>query len=298
MRGYAEVSSDIELLRRKVSLARTAEAYGVGLREDGDEFVALCPFHAEDTPSFTIFTGKDHVERFQCFGCGAHGDVFDFVQGIKGVDLPEAIGILGGAKAGPNIKPRKVEARDIYAGITPLAPKGEIAAGRRLTLYNPKRAGTDMEWGAFAPSMVFPYRRQDGSLIGYVLRHELPGGRKETPMVMWVRLADGKECWSRFPFPKPRLLYRLDKLRDGQVIVVEGEKCCDALAARSGRNVVTWPGGTYGVSHTDWSPLAGRSVVIWPDADAPGVKTAEEIAAGLCRLDCTVKIMDVQGRAA
>ncbi|TKB30721.1 MAG: hypothetical protein E5W81_32455, partial [Mesorhizobium sp.] len=126
---------------------------------------------------FTIFKGKDHVQRFQCFGCGERGDVLDFVQGIKGVDLKEAISILGGGKAGPNIAPRKVEARDVYAGILPLFPEDEdkkIVAGRKVTLYNPKRAGTEREWGSFVPSMVFPYYRATGTLLGYVLRHDLP----------------------------------------------------------------------------------------------------------------------------
>ncbi|RJT42031.1 hypothetical protein D3227_04975 [Mesorhizobium waimense] len=285
------MANDVERIRREVSLPATAESFGVRLEEDGKERVACCPFHADNTASFTIFTGNDHVERFHCFGCGERGDVLDFVQGIKGVDLKEAIRILGGGKAGPNITPRKVEARDVYAGIVPLHPAGEIVVGRKVTLYNPKRADTDREWGSFAPSMVFPYSRADGSLIGYVLRHDLPDGGKETPMVMWVRLPNGKECWSRFPFPRPRPLYGLMSLRDGQVIVVEGEKCRDKLASASGRNVVTWPGGTYGINHVDWSPLAGRSAVIWPDDDEPGLKTAGEIAGLLTGLGCSVKMM-------
>jgi hypothetical protein len=285
------IMNDVERLRRDASLPATAESFGVKLEEDGDEWVACCPFHGDDTPSFTIFVGVDKVERFQCFGCGKRGDVMDFVQEIKGVDLKEAIRILGGGKAGPNVEPRKVEARDIYAGIVPLDPGGEIVAGRKVTLYNPTRAGTDREWGSFIPSMIFPYRRADGSLVGYVLRHDLPDGGKETPMVMWVRLPSGKECWSRFPFPKPRPLYGLADLRDGQVIVPEGEKCRDMLAYASGRNVVTWPGGTYGINHADWSPLAGRSVVIWHDDDAPGRQTANDIAVILHGLDCSIKIV-------
>lgn len=52
-------------------------------------------------------------------------------------------------------------------------------------------------------------------------------------------------CWARFPFSKPRPLYGLDMIRDAkQVIVVEGEKCRNALAKATGRTVVSWPGGT------------------------------------------------------
>lgn len=295
------MATDVDRLRRDVSLAAVASGYGVKLEKDGYEFIACCPFHAEDTPSFTIFRGKDGIERFHCFGCGGPGgkggDVLDFVRGIKGVNLPEAIRILGGGTAGPNIAPRVIaEPRDIYAGIEPLTPAGEIVAGRKVNLYNPKRAGTEREWGSFAPSMVFPYRRADGSLIAYVLRHELRDGGKETPMVMWARLPNGKEAWCRYPFPKPRTIYGLEDLGDArQVIVVEGEKCRDKLRRETGRTVVSWAGGTYGIRHTDWSPLAGRNVVIWPDADKPGLDTANEIAATLRDLGCTVRVIDVDG---
>lgn len=292
------MSWDIGELRVNVSLSDTAAQYGLKLERDGYEFVACCPFHAEDTPSFTIFTGKDHVQRFHCFGCGEHGDIVDFVEKIKGVGKAEAIKILGGGRAPDNVQPRKVEARDIYAGIVPLPPAGDIVAGRTVKLFNPKRAGTDMQWGSFAPSMVFPYRREDGSLIGYVLRRNLRDGGKETPMVMFCRLPDGTETWCRYPFPKPRPLYRLDQLRDGQVIIVEGEKCADFLAKATGRNFVSWAGGTYGVRHADWSPLAGRSVVIWPDADDPGLNTANEIATRLAALDCVVKVLEISGAMA
>lgn len=299
------MANDIDNLRRDVSLAATAQSYGVKLQKDGYEYVGCCPFHAEDTPSFTIFTGKDGVERFHCFGCGGPGgkggDVIDFVRGIKGVDLKEAIKILGGGEAGPNVAPRVIaEPRDIYAGIVPLAPPSEIVAGKKVTLYNPKRADDpDRAYGSFIPSMIFPYRKADGELIGYVLRHELRDGGKETPMVMFVRLPDGNECWCRYPFPKPRTLYGLEELGEArQVIVVEGEKCKDAHRKATGRTVVTWPGGTHGINHTDWKPLAGRNVVIWPDADAPGLETANEIAAILNDLGATPRILDVMGEVA
>jgi len=292
------MSSDVERLRRDASLPDTVASFGVKLEKDGGELVGCCPFHLEDTPSFTIFVGKDKVERFHCFGCGKRGDVMDFVQEIKGVGLREAIAILGGGAAGPNVQPRRIEARDVYAGIEPIDPPegAVIEVGKRVKLYNPKRKGDATEWGGFAPSMVFPYHRADGSLLGYVLRHNLPDGGKETPMVMAVRLPGGRECWSRFPFPKPRPLYGLDRLGEArQVIVVEGEKCRDALATATGRTVVSWAGGTQGVKHTDWTPLAGRNVVIWPDFDGPGLGTANEIAGIVAGIGGTPRILDVMG---
>jgi len=287
--------SDIDRLRAELSLSVVAIDCGVDLQKNGREFEGCCPFHQENTPSFTIFTGKDGIERFHCFGCNERGDLIDFVKLIKGVDTKGAIDILGGGRSVANVAPRRIaEPRDPYAGIELLVPRTGIAVGRSVRLYNPKRADDPARaWGDFTATMVFPYHHPDGQPLGYVLRRNIGDG-KETPMVCWVRLPDGTECWSRFPLPRPRPLYRVEKLRDGQVIVVEGEKCADAVVAASGRQAVSWAGGTHGVDHADWLPLAGRSVVIWPDADEPGLATAEKIAATLAGIGCTVKIARVE----
>lgn len=288
------MASDIDRLRMENPLSDVAADFGVSLEKDGHEFVACCPFHQEDTPSFTIFTGKDGVQRFQCFGCGERGDVLDFVQKIKGVDLKEAIKVLGGELTRANVTPQRIaEPVDIYAGIVPLPPAGEIEAGKRVKLWNPKRS----KFGTITPSMVFPYRAFDGSLIGYVLRHDFEDGGKETPMVMWCDVPWHGMAWCRYPFPKPRPLFGLERLADGkQVIIAEGEKCATVGASVTGRLFMSWAGGTYGIHHADWSPLAGRSVVIWPDADEPGIKTAGEIASILVGMGCTVKMIDVSGK--
>jgi hypothetical protein len=175
------VSSDVERLRRDMSLSSTAAQYGYKLSRNGQEFATCCPFHAEDTPSFTIFIGQDGVERFHCFGCGRKGDVLDFVREVKGVDLQGAIRILGiSDDIRPNVRPQQIQARNIYEGITPVPPPADLLqAGARIRLYNPKRKGERSEWGTFAPSMVFPYRHADGSLFGYVLRHDLPDGLRK-----------------------------------------------------------------------------------------------------------------------
>jgi len=59
----------------------------------GREYVALCPFHNEKTPSFTINEDKGF---FHCFGCGAHGDVIGFVMQTEGLAFPEAVERLAG----------------------------------------------------------------------------------------------------------------------------------------------------------------------------------------------------------
>ena len=60
----------------------------VMLKNKGREFSGLCPFHNEKSPSFTV---NDEKEFYHCFGCGAHGNVFDFVMRTEGLSFPEAI---------------------------------------------------------------------------------------------------------------------------------------------------------------------------------------------------------------
>ena len=59
--------------------------------------------------------------------------------------------------------------------------------------------------------------------------------------------------------------------------------------------VTTWAGGSNAIHHTDWSPLTGRRVVIWPDADDPGKKAAVELAARLHGKAASIKIVRPNG---
>ena len=58
------------------------------LKKAGKDFVGLCPFHSEKTPSFTVSPVK---QIYYCFGCGAGGDVFSFMMKYDGVGFSEAV---------------------------------------------------------------------------------------------------------------------------------------------------------------------------------------------------------------
>jgi len=79
--------SEIEEVRSRADIAEIVGAH-VRLRRAGRNFVGLCPFHNEKTPSFTV-----NLERgfFHCFGCGVGGTVFDFLMKIEGLSFPEAL---------------------------------------------------------------------------------------------------------------------------------------------------------------------------------------------------------------
>jgi DNA primase catalytic core len=82
---------DLAQLKKKSDLAAVAQARGLKLQRQGRDFIALCPFHQEQTPSFHITPAKN---LFHCFGCGAAGSVIDFVMRLDGIPFKEAVNKL------------------------------------------------------------------------------------------------------------------------------------------------------------------------------------------------------------
>ena len=70
------------------------------LIKSGSNYKALCPFHNEKTPSFTVNQDKN---SFNCFGCGVSGDIFSYVMEKYKIDFKEALKILAN-EAGVNLK--------------------------------------------------------------------------------------------------------------------------------------------------------------------------------------------------
>lgn len=76
-------------VKERVSCIDIAKEFGIHLTKKGNHYVALCPFHAEKTPSFVV-----HPEHFYCFGCNVGGDAIAFVsklQGLKPIDAAKSI---------------------------------------------------------------------------------------------------------------------------------------------------------------------------------------------------------------
>ena len=78
----------ISLIRSRVDLVRIVEESGVALRRTGKNFVGKCPFHQDDTPSFSVSPDN---QFYKCFGCGAGGTVFTYVEQREQMSFPEAV---------------------------------------------------------------------------------------------------------------------------------------------------------------------------------------------------------------
>ena len=79
--------SKIEEIRNSVSIVDVISEY-VQLRKRGKNFIGLCPFHTEKTPSFTVSEDK---QIFHCFGCHAGGNVYKFLMDYKKISFIEAV---------------------------------------------------------------------------------------------------------------------------------------------------------------------------------------------------------------
>ncbi|WP_321384103.1 DNA primase [uncultured Enterococcus sp.] len=77
----------IDEVRERTNIVEIVGQY-VQLKKSGKNYMGLCPFHEERSPSFSVAEDK---QIFHCFGCGKGGSVFNFVQEIDGISFPEAV---------------------------------------------------------------------------------------------------------------------------------------------------------------------------------------------------------------
>lgn len=87
----------------RLSIVEVVSEY-VQLRRSGGNYLGLCPFHGEKTPSFNVNPAR---EIFHCFGCGVGGNAFSFVMKMEGLNFPEAVKLLA-RKAGIEIEERQL----------------------------------------------------------------------------------------------------------------------------------------------------------------------------------------------
>jgi len=80
----------LEALRQRVDIIEVLDSH-LELKKAGAAYKALCPFHDEKTPSFTVQRGDSH---YHCFGCGAHGDAIQFLMTFLKMSFHEAVETL------------------------------------------------------------------------------------------------------------------------------------------------------------------------------------------------------------
>src|SRR4051812_45517439 len=119
-------SQNIEQIAAANDIVEVVGSY-FPLRRAGTNFKALCPFHQEKTPSFTVSPQR---QTFHCFGCGVGGSVFRFVMDYEHIDFPASVRKLGDRVGIPVVEDRTISAdedRQHEARRTLLQLHGEAA---------------------------------------------------------------------------------------------------------------------------------------------------------------------------
>lgn len=119
----------------------------------------------------------------------------------------------------------------------------------------------------------------------------------------WCRhLETGDQEWRMRSWDDPSPLYGLDRLASAptaEVLICEGCKAADAGHRLTGLPALSWRGGADTAKRkgkADWSPLAGRRVIVWPDADAPGRLAAWHVAQHARAAGASsVRVVDTSG---
>lgn len=122
----AEAGSFADRVKTQADIVRVVGEY-VRLKKSGQNFMGLCPFHSEKSPSFAVHPVK---QIYHCFGCGVGGDVFSFVMAMEKCDFREAVTTVA-EKCGipiPKAKPTSPQERQATQQRTALLEMHRLAA--------------------------------------------------------------------------------------------------------------------------------------------------------------------------
>ena len=278
-----------------------------GGKFSGAEYTALNPTRGDSKPgSFKINIGK--------------GVLSDFATGDTGTDIVSLFAYLftnndQGAAAKALIEQFGLKGdKPTYSKNTE-SVKSEPSSGSDWSPIlvpddAPPRHVAHLVRGR--PETVWEYRDLAGKCVGYMFRFtNSEGGKEVLPLTFCENSKTGKQEWRWMGFKVPRYLFGLNYLTekpDATVLLVEGEKCAAAAAlALPEYACLTWPGGTKAVDKIDWSPLAGKKIIIWPDCDGqldkdgellpvekqPGMAAALKIENTLLLQGCNVSVLNI-----
>lgn len=266
---YPGKKYDPEEIKRTTDIVEVVSHY-IPLKKRGADYVGLCPVHEESTPSFHVTRAKAFAF---CYGCGCHFDVISFLMEMENIDFPTACDRLGGRKM-----------QFIPKLSTPPGPP----IPERITSKPPADAPTPsmhlQELGD--PIQIYPLRDVDGSLICYEARYNDP--KDKSRMWSWGARPGNRPRWECRHPNEPRPLYGLDRLGsmppDAPVLITEGPKKADAAHRLLGAEYVclSWTGGASRMKAHDYSLLAGRACLLFPDADKQRCKSERDSVAYGC----------------
>lgn len=119
-------SIDVADVRRRHPIEDVIASAGIELRRSGRGYLACCPFHDDSTASLSVAGVPD---QYHCFGCGATGDVIDFIERLHGLGFRDAVAFLDQSPARMPLTPAPL-ARSLPGSARPHSPAPSLAPER------------------------------------------------------------------------------------------------------------------------------------------------------------------------
>ena len=133
------------------------------------------------------------------------------------------------------------------------------------------------------PTAKWDYFDKNNKLIACVYRYDTEDGQE-------FRVWDVKNRKAKSPDPRP--LYNIPGITAAKkIILVEGEKSADSLIAYGLTATTAMFGANAPINKTDWSPLIGKEVIIWPDNDEAGIEYGQKVATHLLKVASFVSLI-------
>jgi len=270
------------------SIERILSHWLPGGKRNGHEYQAINPTRSDSKlGSFSINLNTGAWADFASDDKG--GDLVALVaylEGSKQSDAAKRLAEFLGMASEKTAPPKRATSAPKNAGSAITPPKANKAAWRAL-LPVPSDAPPPFSIHSKhgKPSIRWEYRNEAGQLLCLVYRFEPKneGERKQFFPLTYCGDGTGAHAWRWQGLPDPRPLYRLDKLTanpGAPVVVCEGEKAADAAALLFPDAVcTTMLNGAQSPHKTNWQPLAGRVVWLWPDNDEAGRECMVKVAA-------------------
>ena len=319
----------IDELHEKVDIVSIISQY-VKLKKRGRNYVGLCPFHEEKTPSFVVSPEK---QIFHCFGCGASGDVIKFLMKIDGMDFKEAITILAQDTGMPlptfsGKKTDKTEKDNLREAVQAASNFFHEQITKDVLLYLKQRGVTKESIEKFqigyAPQngdkLIAAMKKKDisqNSLLGAGILKKMDDGKIKSYFRNRIILpifdiqgkivafggrifGKGEPKYLNSPdtpiFLKGNLLYPINIAKEGirkekQAIIVEGYFDALILHQSGVQNVVSSMGTSFTDAQAGLIKRYTDNVCFFYDDDEGGRKGAERAVEICSKKDLTVKII-------
>ena len=226
-------------------------------KRSGKGWVAQCPAHEDRNPSLSITEGDDGRALVNCHA----GCTVEAVCKAVGLTPADLFASSTSTQISQSLGKRQYRRRG-----------NDKSAKKTYPTANAAVAELERQHGKRSALWTY-YYAADGNPVGVIVRWDKADGKDIRPV---SRNGDG---WIIGGMPEPRPLYGLPGLADAdRVYVCEGEKAAEA--ARSiGLVATTSPHGSKSAAKADWTPLAGKEVVILPDNNQPGRAYCESVTA-------------------